>query len=134
MCTVYDLAKPDELQGLIDGSVIPPLDMDETMKELFRSSAVYVAEKAGHVIGFVGVRENFITWLFVHSGHRREGVGVDLLRRVLQCLHGVVTLNVAKRNQSAMRLYERFGFSAEREFAGHFNGQEVQVARLRLVV
>ncbi len=134
VCLVYDLAKPDELRGLIDGSAILPLDMDEKMKELFKASIVYVAEKASHVIGFVGLRENFITWLFVHPDHRREGVAGDLLRQVLQSVHGAVTLNVAKRNEPAMRFYERFGFHIEWEFAGNFNEQEVQVAKLRLVV
>jgi ribosomal protein S18 acetylase RimI-like enzyme len=131
VCKVYDAAKPDELQGLVDRSAILPLADDPQMKALFQASAVDLAEKAGQVLGFAGTRGDTITWLFVHPAHRRKGVAGELLRHILRRLDGVATLHVAKGNQPALRLYEQFGFSAESEFAGHFNGHAVQVLRLR---
>jgi ribosomal protein S18 acetylase RimI-like enzyme len=131
VCLVYGLAKPDELRGSVESSAILPLNEDAEMKALFQASKVQVAEQAGRVLGFVGTRGNFITWLFVHPAHRRQGVAVSLLHHVLERLHGVITLNVAKLNQPALRLYERLGFTTEREFVGNFNGREVQAVRLR---
>ncbi len=131
VCTVYDLAKPDELRGAVESSTILPLDADVEMKALFQGSEIHVAERAGHVLGFVGTRGNFITWLFVHPAHRRQGIAENLLHHVLKRLHGAITLNVAKLNRPALRLYERLGFTIESEFAGNFNGQEIQALRLR---
>jgi ribosomal protein S18 acetylase RimI-like enzyme len=130
VCAVYDLAKPDELRGSVESSAILPLNADVEMKALFQDSEVHVAEQTGHVLGFVGTRGNFITWLFVHPAHRRQRIAENLLRHVLERLRGVITLNVAKLNQPALRLYERLGFTIESEFAGKFNGHEVQVVRL----
>ena len=131
VCLVYDLAKPDELRGSVELSTILALDSDAEMKALFQASEVHVAEQAGVVLGFVGTRGNFITWLFVHTAHRRQGVAASLLQHVVTRLSGAITLNVAKLNQPALLLYERFGFTIEREFAGNFNGHEVQAVKLR---
>jgi ribosomal protein S18 acetylase RimI-like enzyme len=131
VCLVYDLAKPDELRGSVESSAILPLNADAEMKALFQDSEIHVAEQEGLVLGFVGTRGNFITWLFVHPAHRRQGVAANLLHHVLRRLHGVITLNVAKLNQPALRLYERLGFTTEREFVGNFNGQEIQAVKLR---
>jgi len=131
VCLVYDLAKPDELRGSVEPSAIPPLDADAEMRALFHDSEIHVAEQAGLILGFVGTRGNFITWLFVHPAHRKQGIAASLLHYILGRLHGVVTLNVAKLNQPALRLYERLGFTIEREFAGNFNGREIQAVKLR---
>ena len=56
---------------------------------------------------------------------------MNLLHHVLGKLQGVITLNVAKLNQPALRLYERLGFTIEKEFAGNFNGREIQAVKLR---
>jgi ribosomal protein S18 acetylase RimI-like enzyme len=131
VCLIYDLAKPDELRGSVETSAILPLDADTEMKGLFRDSKIHVAERAGLVLGFVGTRGNFITWLFVHPAHRRQGVATNLLQHVVTRLQGVITLNVARPNQPALRLYERLGFTIEREFAGNFKGREIQAVKLR---
>jgi ribosomal protein S18 acetylase RimI-like enzyme len=131
VCLVYDMAKPDELRGSVELSAIPPLDADAEMKALFQDSEIHVAEQAGVVLGFVGTRGNFITWLFVHPAYRRQGVAASLLQHVVTGLSGEITLNVAKLNQPALRLYERLGFTIDREFTGNFNGHEIQAVKLR---
>ena len=42
-----------------------------------------------------------------------------------------ITLNVARDNAAARALYQRIGFTVEREFRGHFHGVPCEVARLR---
>ena len=131
VCLVYDLAKPDELRGSVELSTIPALDADAEMKALFQASEIHVAEQAGFVVGFVGTRGNFITWLFVHPAHRRQGVATSLLEHVVARLSGAITLNVAKLNEPALRLYERLGFTVESEFTGKFNGHDIQAVKVR---
>lgn len=131
VCDIYDLSKPDELHGLVERSSIPPLTADPGMRQLFEESTVHVAVKGRRVAGFIGHRASSITWLFVHPAHRQQGMAAQLLLHVIQALPFPATLHVAKLNEPAVRLYHRLGFSVEREFAGHFNGQPVQVLKLR---
>ena len=54
-----------------------------------------------------------------------------LIREILGRLGGPVTLNVAMTNIAALALYDRNGFTVEREFAGQFQGTPCMVAKLR---
>ena len=128
---IYDLAKPDELRGVVDASTIPPLEADPSMKALFHDSEILVMEDANRIVGFGGSRGTFITWLFVHPNHRRKGVACALVRELVARLDGTITLNVATTNGAACNLYKRMGFTVEREFMGQFNGHNCPVAKLR---
>jgi len=128
---IYDLAKPDEMRGVVPASEIPALETDPTMMALFHGSQILVMEEAGHLVGFGGYRDTFITWLFVHPKFRRRGVAVALVREILARLDGTITLNVATTNIAAQNLYKRIGFTVEREFIGQFNGYACPVAKLR---
>lgn len=127
---IYDLSKPDEMRGVVDASAIPLLEADPAMTALFHNSQVSVMDDAGQVVGFAGNRGTVITWLFVHPSHRRRGVATALVRELLAQLDGTITLNVATRNAAARNLYERLGFTLEREFIGRFNGHSCAVAKL----
>ena len=128
---IYDLAKPDEMRGVVDASVIPRLEADPDMMVLFRNSEIFVAERSERIFGFGGSRGNFITWLFVHLEYRRQGAAQALVRALLARLSGTITLNVATTNVAAYNLYKRLGFTVEREFIGQFNGHACPVAKLR---
>jgi ribosomal protein S18 acetylase RimI-like enzyme len=128
---IYDLAKPDEMSGVVALDAIPPLDCDPEMKALFRESQILVMEDDNRIIGFGGNRGNFIAWLFVHPAHRRKGVATALVRAITARLNGSVTLSVATENTAARALYARLGFTVEREFISHFKGHPCGVSRLR---
>ena len=132
ICEIYDLAKPEELTGIVMPSAIPPLDSDSSMRTLFRESTVTVAELDAGLVGFAGNRGNLITWLFVHPAFRKAGVASALLHQLLASLERPVVLNVAAGNIPARSLYGRLGFQVEREFVGNFQGIPCPVARLRL--
>jgi ribosomal protein S18 acetylase RimI-like enzyme len=72
---------------------------------------------ASLVAGDVG----HITQVCVAPSHRGTGLGYELLRRSLLALaaHGCrsVSLTVTAANETAVRLYERMGFTPRREFA-----------------
>ena len=128
---IYDLAKPDEMRGVVTAEAIPSLEHDPEMQTLFRESQVFVMEDANCIVGFGGNRGNSISWLFVHPAHRRRGVATALVQAITSRLKGSVTLNVATDNIAARRLYERLGFTVEREFTGHFKGHPCRICRLR---
>jgi ribosomal protein S18 acetylase RimI-like enzyme len=132
VCEIYDLAKPEELAGVVAPELICPLDADAGMKRLFGESNVWVAQIGFQAAGFAGSRGNLVTWLFVHPGSRRLGVASALLRQLLASLERPVALNVASSNTPARALYGQFGFRVEREFLGNFQGTPCSVARLCL--
>jgi ribosomal protein S18 acetylase RimI-like enzyme len=128
---IYDLAKSDEMRGVVTSDAIPPLDRDPEMKVLFRESQIFVMEDDNRIVGFGGNKGNFISWLFVHPAHRRRGVATALVRAITSRLNGSVTLNVATENIAARCLYERLGFIVEQEFTGHFKGHPCRICKLR---
>ena len=58
--------------------------------------------------------EAHITLLFVHPDHRRQGLGQQLLTRLLQSARSRglawATLEVSEKNTAALALYHKFGF------------------------
>src|SRR5450432_3632886 len=103
---IYDLAKPDEMRGLVEASAIPPLEVDSDMMTLFHDSEILVTEIGNRIVGFGGSRATSITWLFVHPEYRRLGVAQALVCEMLGRLPGTVTLNVATTNVAAYNLYK----------------------------
>ncbi|ANL46597.1 GCN5-related N-acetyltransferase protein [Rhizobium phaseoli] len=78
---------------------------------------IFVAELAGDIVGW-GAREgerNYVSDLWVHPDYRGKGVGMALLLHLckLMATEGLATvrLDTHARNESAVRLYERCGFS-----------------------
>src|SRR5277367_247311 len=124
---IYDLAKPDEMRGVVPAEAILSLDSDPEMKTLFQKSQILVAESDNRIVGFGGNLGNYISWLFVHPAHRRKGVATALVRAITTRLNGPITLNVATENIAARSLYERLGFTVERELIGDFKGHPCPV-------
>jgi ribosomal-protein-alanine N-acetyltransferase len=74
-----------------------------------------VAELEGAVVGFVVARavaelESEILNLAVVPDFRRQGIGRQLLRDILDRHPGDFFLEVRESNEPAKRFYERFGF------------------------
>ena len=130
VCEIYDLGKPDELRGVLDPQSLLPLAADEAMNALFRASRIVVAEDASRVVGFVGNRGSFITWLFVHPDFRRRGIASALIRHLIAELECPVTLNVASENVAARALYAQIGFKVERELRCNFQGWPCNICKL----
>jgi hypothetical protein len=74
VCAIYDLAKPDEMKGLVEAHDLKPLAQDDQMLRYFDESQIWVYESNGSILGFIGRKNDQVSWLFVHPNHRRKGV------------------------------------------------------------
>jgi GNAT superfamily N-acetyltransferase len=72
--------------------------------------AIWVEERAGRVVGFVGLNDGEVTHLYVEPEAQGEGLGTALLEHVQALSAGRLWLWVFQRNEGARRLYERHGF------------------------
>lgn len=126
---IYNLSKKDEFAGESFDVAVTPLSKDQQMLALFHTSDVYVYEKKS-IVGFVGVKDNYISWLFVHPDYRNQNVGKKLASHILSTLKGEVTLNVAGSNVIAIALYKKLGFEVVKEFSGKYQGNQIVVFKM----
>lgn len=94
----------------------------EEVKEMMQQGELYVQEHQGKIIGFIGLQDGYIAGLFVHKDDRCMGIGKQLLTYAKR-LYPYLCLHVYKRNQSALRFYEREGFLITQEQIEEESGQ-----------
>lgn len=109
-----DLSEEHLSGGLFEGWAAPPTPA-EHLSILRNSSHVVVArDDAGTVVGFVnalsdGALAAYIPLLEVLPGHRHRGVGTELVRRLLERLHGFYMVDVMC-DDDLLPFYARLGF------------------------
>lgn len=133
IATIYNLSKADEFIGESFDATVTPLSEDSEMLSLFHESEIYLYE-IDDVVGFIGIKENYISWLFIHPGFRCQGIGKKLVLHILSMLNGEVTLNVAHSNFAAKKMYENLGFKVAKEFVGRYQGNPVIVCNMAIVL
>ena len=92
--------RPEQLDGFFEGSPDPPTP-DTHLKILAASDEVALAidDQTGAVVGFItaisdGVLSAYIPLLEVLPDHRGQGIGHELLRRMLQRLDGMYMIDL----------------------------------------
>ena len=126
VCAVYAAAKLDEFEHEARQYTLLPLERDGERLGYLRASEVFVYEdEQGQVVGFGARCGTQIRAMFVSPEARGKGVGRQLLERLLDGLDGQVGLNVTASNRNARALYERYGFTAVKEFDTSYNGTPV---------
>ena len=70
---------------------------------------VYMDERKNRIEGFVGLDQEYIAGIFVRKEARSGGIGKALLDFVKEKKQEL-TLNVYRKNERAVRFYEREGF------------------------
>ncbi|MGB3623473.1 MAG: N-acetyltransferase [Ketobacter sp.] len=128
---VYNESKPDEFYGEDNVFSYVPLAQDKPMMKLFHDSNILVCE-VDNLVGFGGHFNKSISWLFVSSEHRNKGIASNFLEHLINDTKGHLSLTVAKSNKRARRLYQRHGFTIEKEFNGIFQGKNILVCRYGL--
>ena len=129
---IYNTSKKDEFAGENSSIAVTPLSDDKKMLDLFHTSNIYVFEKPD-VVGFSGVKEAYISWLFVHPDFRRQGIGKELVLHMLSKMNGEVLLNVVRSNIAATNLYKNLGFQVTEEFTGKFQNNPIVAWKMSIM-
>lgn len=111
--TSLDGLAPEHLHGFFEGWPSPP-SPDRHLTILRGSHRVVLAREAGdpHVVGFVnaisdGHLSAFIPLLEVLPAHRGQGIGAELVRRLLGELDGLYSIDLVC-DEELRPFYERF--------------------------
>lgn len=81
----------------------------EYVKNALPQTEVYVYEKSGDIVGFLGLNGNYIEGIFVDRAFQSEGIGSALIEYA-KAKHSVLTLNVYEKNKRALSFYIKQGF------------------------
>jgi len=76
----------------------------------FEREEIWVAERDGRVVGYLGLGQRTVEALYVAPGEQRSGVGQALLEHAKSLRPGYLDLWVFQANAGARRFYERHGF------------------------
>ncbi len=102
ICRVHDRSRPDELRGSYDARAFIPLAEDPE-GEYINACVMFVAQHDGDVVGFAGIDDPHLAWLYVDPANYRRGIGRALLRHCL-----ARGLAAAKRERRARVLADAF--------------------------
>lgn len=131
VCRVHDLARPDELRGSFDARAFIPLAVDPE-GEYINACDMFVAETGDAIVGFAGIDEPYLAWLYVDPAHYGRGIGRALLRHCLDRLSEDAWTMACGNNHRAINLYLSEGFAVESRFIGDNAGYKGPSARLAL--
>lgn len=129
ICRVHDRARPDELRGSCDPRAFVPIEQDSEVEDLRRAHK-YVACDGDRVVGFVGIDDDCLAWLYVHPGYYGLGIGRTLLRTGLAEIDSRAWTIVLSGNTPARRLYQSEGFHEVRRFESENAGYLCQCIRM----
>lgn len=81
----------------------------EEVKVLMHGADTYVSENNGVITGFIGFMDQTIAGIFVHSNYQSQGIGKSLISE-MKNKYSKLILQVYKKNEKAIKFYEREGF------------------------
>ena len=131
ICRVHDRSRPDELRGSFDARAFIPL-AEAPEGEYINACAMFIAQMGDDVVGFAGIDEPYLAWLYVDPPHYRRGIGRALLRHCLAGLSEDAWTRACGNNDAALSLYLSEGFVIESRFIGENAGYKGPSARLAL--
>jgi len=129
ICLIHNLARPDELVGSCDPRAFIPIEKDPEVEEL-RQSQKLIAVIGDQAVGFVGVHENYLAWLYVHPRFYGHGIGRKLLKSGLELIQGKAWTIALAGNTRAVRLYQSEGFKEVHRYNSENRGYPCTCLRL----
>ena len=98
------------------------------MKETYLpNSNTWVYEESNTVIGFISMKENEITGLFVHPNYHSKGIGTALINHINQFYKGL-EVEVFNENKIGKSFYKKYGFKVFKEYL--LGGTNLKVLRM----
>jgi GNAT superfamily N-acetyltransferase len=131
VCRVHDRSRPDELRGSFDARAFIPLAEDPEGGYI-KACTMFIAQQGDDVVGFAGIDEPYLAWLYVDPVHYRRGIGRALLRHCLARLSEDAWTRACGNNDAALGLYLSEGFVIESRSIGENAGYKGPSARLAL--
>jgi len=95
----------------------------EAVKEMLPQSEVYVYEKNGAILGFIGLNDNYIAGIFISNVSQSMGIGKQLLDYVKH-IKEELSLNVYQKNERAVKFYQREKFIIQSESIDENTGEQ----------
>ncbi|MGH1484959.1 MAG: GNAT family N-acetyltransferase [Cellvibrionaceae bacterium] len=129
--TIYHQSKLDELRYEKNTFTLLPLNKDSRRLQQLLDSDIYVYEEEQQVIAYAALCDAEIRALFVEPNSRGKGVGRKLLTFLLERAPQSTTLNIAKSNIPAKKLYEQYNFKVIKEFKTDYNGITVSANTMK---
>lgn len=84
------------------------------VKDILPNAEVYVYILNKHIVGFVGINNNYIEGIFVDINNQYNGIGTALLNKIKEDRENL-TLRVYKKNINAIEFYRKNDFIIVRE-------------------
>ncbi|NQS91982.1 MAG: GNAT family N-acetyltransferase [Chloroflexi bacterium] len=109
ICQIHDLARPDELTGSCDPRAFVPIEKDQEVEHL-KLCQKLVSVLDNQIVGFVGIDEGYLGWLYIHPDHYGNGIGRKLLQEGLKFIPGMAWTIALAGNTKALNLYQSEGF------------------------
>lgn len=120
MIREYDIKDEDKIidlwyQASVDSHSFKPESFWEEKKKEVRdkylpNAETFVYESDGKIAGFISIIHDFIGALFILPEYQNKGIGKELLDFTKQ-RSDILELDVFKQNKSAVKFYEREGFT-----------------------
>ncbi|MEM7796308.1 MAG: GNAT family N-acetyltransferase [Cyanobacteria bacterium P01_C01_bin.118] len=118
VCAIHDRARPYELDGSCDPQAFVPLANEQEDIDNFDRSEKFVACINTTIVGFIGIDDNLISWLYVDPDYFGRGIGHELLQLGLELAGSQAWTVVLAGNARAQKLYTRAGFQVVHIFDG----------------
>ena len=109
-----------------------PLADDPEDIENFHRAEKFVACIGEHVVGFIGVDESLLSWLYVDPNYFGKGIGRELLQLGLELTDLAAWTVVTAGNIRARQLYASEGFHVVHIFEGATAGYPCTCLELAL--
>ena len=78
-------------------------------KEILPNAEIYVYVVENHIVGFIGLDQNYIEGIFIDAHSQSKGIGTLLLNKVKED-RNTLTLSVYKKNVNAIKFYKNNNF------------------------
>ena len=129
ICNIHDRARPDELKGSCDPLAFIPIEDDEEVNHL-KLCQKLVATINDQVVGFIGVDDGYIGWLYIDPDHYGMGLGRKLLQAGLELVNGRAWTIALAGNLPALNLYKSEGFLEKIRYESDNAGYPCSCVRL----
>src|SRR4051812_22399448 len=127
IAAIHDAARLLELRMTVGEEAFLSLAETAENEGLF-SGEVWVATQDELVVGFVALRDDEITWLYVDPSHHRRGIGRALFVHAVDRCGPTARVETLAGNEPALALYLAEGFDLVETNTGRLAGNERYVA------